>query len=99
MTAHAHLEEGQDSGASALPTGLSSAAPIEPATPSRPEASIPSRVSMPWIAEREYLLLASYCGNDNADCTEGRPCRACLAMCNVFKVADESPSYLRQFGE
>ena len=29
--------------ASATPTGLSSAAPIEPASPSRPEASIPSR--------------------------------------------------------
>jgi len=47
MTAHAHLEEVQDSGASALPTGLSSAAPIEPASPSRPEASIPSRE---WVA-------------------------------------------------
>jgi len=46
MTAHAHLEEGQDSGASALPTGLS---PLrdEAASASSPEASIPSRE---WVA-------------------------------------------------
>ena len=46
MTAHSHpIEEAgnQEVGASALPTGLSSASPIEPASPSRPEASIPSR--------------------------------------------------------
>jgi hypothetical protein len=56
MTAHSHLEEGQDKGASALLTGLSSAAPIEPASPSRPEASIPSRGFTPgpwaWFGNR-----------------------------------------------
>lgn len=45
--------------------------------------------------KREYLLLASYCGADNDDCTETRPCFDCLAMCNVF---DESGKFLREFG-
>lgn len=34
--------------------------------------------------KREYLLLASYCGEDNDACTERRPCEDCLAMCNIF---------------
>ena len=29
------------------------------------------------------LILASYCGDDNPDCTEERPCDECLGMCNV----------------
>jgi hypothetical protein len=47
---------------------------------------------------REYLLLASYCGNDNPRCTNRRPCSDCLAMCNVFCVTDPEPVYLRQLG-
>lgn len=46
--------------------------------------------------KREYLLLASYCGTDNATCTEARPCSDCLAMCNVF---DDSGNFLRELGE
>lgn len=29
------------------------------------------------------LLLASYCGDDNAECTEQLPCAKCLDMCNI----------------
>jgi hypothetical protein len=32
----------------------------------------------------EYLRLASYCGSDNANCSDRRPCADCLALCNVF---------------
>lgn len=35
---------------------------------------------------REYLLLASYCGDDNPDCSEKRPCPRCLGMSNVFRM-------------
>jgi hypothetical protein len=45
--------------------------------------------------EREFLLLASYCGGDNAACNEMRPCSDCLVMCNVF---DERGAYLRELG-
>lgn len=49
------------------------------------------------LAERlEYLLLASYCGTDNDECNEKRPCADCLAMCNVF---DGSGNFLRELGE
>jgi hypothetical protein len=43
----------------------------------------------------EYLVLASYCGNDNGACTDARPCADCLAMCNVF---DENEKFLRELG-
>jgi hypothetical protein len=47
------------------------------------------------LLHREFLLLASYCGNDNDECTEQRPCPDCLDMCNVF---DEAGNYLRELG-
>lgn len=53
-----------------------------------------SASSLP-LGAREYLLLASYCGDDNADCAECRPCSDCLAMCNVF---DEQGKFLRELG-
>lgn len=52
------------------------------------------------VSKREYLLLSSYCDGENeADCNNARPCSACLAMCNIFKVADPDPVYLRMLGE
>ena len=35
---------------------------------------------------RRVLLLASYCGLDDASCTDTTPCRECLEMCNVADV-------------
>jgi hypothetical protein len=46
--------------------------------------------------KHELLLLASYCGDDNENCTESLPCNDCLAMCNVF---DADGNYLRELGE
>jgi hypothetical protein len=43
---------------------------------------------------RRVLLLASYCGEDNPDCTASLPCQDCLAMCNVILVTDEEPEVL-----
>ena len=39
-------------------------------------------------AERtgRVLLLASYCGTDNAKCTDGLPCLDCLRMCNIVTM-------------
>lgn len=46
---------------------------------------------------RPAVLLASYCGDDNPQCTKMRPCPDCLAMCNVYEVM-ELGRYLREFG-
>ena len=64
----------------------------------RPECEY--RLPAPRLPDynREYLLLASYCGDDRADCSDARPCSDCLAMCNVFKVVDESPVFVRELG-
>jgi hypothetical protein len=41
-------------------------------------------VFMPSEHNREFVLLGSYCGDDNPDCCKKRPCAECLSMCNVF---------------
>jgi hypothetical protein len=35
------------------------------------------------------LLLASYCGGDNIECTEELPCIECLKMCNIAIIPKE----------
>lgn len=35
---------------------------------------------------RRVLLLASYCGDDDPNCTESVPCRDCLGMCNIVDM-------------
>lgn len=35
---------------------------------------------------RRVLLLASYCGADNPNCSDDFPCDECLKMCNVCEV-------------
>ena len=49
---------------------------------------------------REYLVLASYCGDDNPKCTNRRPCGDCLAMCNVFRIeaSAEDMAFERELG-
>lgn len=47
------------------------------------------------MAEREVLLFASYCGDDNPDCSDRAPCADCLAMSNVFKVNFDGAVYVR----
>jgi len=42
---------------------------------------------------RQYLLLASYCA-DNPKCSESRPCKECLGMCNIF---DENLKYIGEY--
>jgi hypothetical protein len=39
---------------------------------------------------RPVLLLASYCGEDNPNCTNIKPCDECLKMCNIAFVEDKS---------
>ena len=48
------------------------------------------------LKPREFVLLASYCGKENKKCSDKKPCRHCLEMCNVF---DENGQYLRQLGD
>ncbi len=36
--------------------------------------------------KRRVLIITSYCGDDNPECTEDRPCNDCLRMCNVAVV-------------
>lgn len=35
---------------------------------------------------RRVLLLASYCGDDDPNCTESVPCRDCLGMCDIVDM-------------
>nr|BDD47652.1 hypothetical protein 1 [bacterium] len=39
---------------------------------------------------RPVLLLASYCGDDNPNCTDTKPCDECLKMCNIAFVEDKA---------
>ena len=51
------------------------------------------------LKPREFLLLASYCG-DSKECTDRRPCPACLDMCNVFTITAEGTLiYERELGQ
>ena len=36
------------------------------------------------------LLLASYCGDDNKNCSEDFPCDDCLQMCNIVIINESS---------
>jgi hypothetical protein len=36
------------------------------------------------------LLLASYCGDDNSNCTDAKPCDECLKMCNIAFIDNKS---------
>ncbi len=40
---------------------------------------------------REVLFFASYCGDDNENCSDVRPCPVCLGMSNVYEIAVETP--------
>lgn len=36
---------------------------------------------------RKFLLLSSYCGQDNLyNCTDDNPCLECIMMCNTFQT-------------
>ncbi|MBU0792296.1 MAG: hypothetical protein KKC55_17815 [Gammaproteobacteria bacterium] len=48
--------------------------------PAQPEQAVSSQ------AEHRVLLLASYCGEDNSDCSDEHPCPECLKMCNVALI-------------
>ena len=37
------------------------------------------------------LLLCSYCGDDDPDCTNEVPCEECLKMCNIALVPVATP--------
>jgi hypothetical protein len=69
---------------------------------SRPSGDHPSRSAVPdlerpsYCKPHEFLLLSSYCGEDNPACSDRRPCADCLAMNNVFGGAG---NYLRMLGE
>jgi len=39
---------------------------------------------------RPVLLLASYCGDDNPNCTDTKPCDECLKMCNIAFIEDKA---------
>ena len=36
--------------------------------------------------KKRVLILASYCGDDNSNCSQETPCNECLRMCNVADV-------------
>lgn len=46
------------------------------------------------------LLISSYCPPDDDECTNSRPCKKCLSMCNTFAVKkDHMGEYLGQLGD
>ena len=38
------------------------------------------------VRDKRMLVLASYCGGENPNCSDERPCNLCLADCNVALV-------------
>lgn len=47
--------------------------------------------------DREFLLFASYCGDDNPDCSDERPCPVCLGMSNIYRLLPNGDmAYVRQ---
>lgn len=48
------------------------------------------------MVRREVLFFASYCGDDNPQCTAAQPCADCLAMSNVYLVDVEDAEYVGQ---
>ncbi|MGR9413114.1 hypothetical protein [Rhizobium leguminosarum] len=62
-----------------------------------PAVKVPELGSRPSYCEPlRFLLLASYCGGDNDNCSEQRPCQDCLAMCNIY---DENGQYVSELGK
>lgn len=57
--------------------------------------TVPPLTRYRYLKPREFLLFASYCGDDNDACSPRRPCAKCLAMSNIY---DENGKYLREFG-
>ena len=47
--------------------------------------------------KRRVLILASYCGGDDPNCTEQTPCNECLRMCNVAEVVVGLDDIIGQF--
>lgn len=47
------------------------------------------------------VAIASYCGEDNDDCSNSRPCSYCLDMCNVFEMdfKTKEVNYLCEYKE
>ena len=46
---------------------------------------------------REVLCFASYCGDENPNCTDKKPCPICLGMSNVYRVyPDGRLEYVRE---
>jgi hypothetical protein len=66
-----------------------------PAPSGAEPVAVPSLEKYDFVAPREFLLLASYCGDDTPGCSDERPCTECLAMCNIY---DADGKYLRQLG-
>lgn len=61
-----------------------------------PEAFDPSLLKP---RKRLVLLLASYCGEDNPECTESKPCIDCLQMCNTAEVIVGLDDIVGQFNQ
>ena len=61
---------------------------------------MPPEIFNPELAKprkRRVLLLASYCGEDDAGCTEEKPCNECLRICNVAEVVVGVDDVVGQF--
>jgi hypothetical protein len=53
----------------------------------------------PWNPkEYDVLLLASYCGDDDPNCSDAKPCPECLSMCNVLRISGDALRAGRNFG-
>ena len=39
---------------------------------------------------RPVLLLASYCGDEESNCTDTKPCNECLKMCNIAFIENDT---------
>jgi len=57
------------------------------------ESYVP-KVEQKTAIQHRVLLLASYCGDDNPECSDESPCVDCLKMCNVAVTGSDSLTVL-----
>jgi hypothetical protein len=73
--------------------------PLLAAEMARLENAAPEMLAQDLLKPKKsrVLLLASYCGTDNPECSDQCPCNDCLRMCNVAEVTVGLEDIVGQF--
>lgn len=71
-------------GAHAVAAEIGAVLAARSSPPTAESVAVPALNRPSYCKPREFLLIASYCGDDNDACTDAQPCADCLRMCNIF---------------